>query len=118
MKVTSAAKGQDAEELACAALVRDGFAILGRRLRTPLGEIDIIAATGAILAFVEVKRRPDLAGAAASLGRRQQGRLIAAAGYLLGEHPAWLRETTRFDVILVDREGRVRRIIDAFRQIS
>jgi len=105
-----------AEELACAALVRDGFAILGRRMRTKLGEIDVVAATGELLVFAEVKRRADLGRAAAALGTRQQARLLAAAECLLAANPAWHRPAIRFDVLLVDAAGRVRRVADAFRQ--
>jgi putative endonuclease len=105
-----------AEELACAALVRDGFVILGRRMRTALGEVDIVAATAELLVFVEVKRRADLGRAAAALGARQQARLLAAAEFLLAAHPDWTRGLIRFDVLLVDQAGRVRRVADAFRQ--
>jgi putative endonuclease len=116
--MSNAAKGLDAEDRACAALLLDGFAILGRRLRTPLGEIDIVAATGAMLVFVEVKRRARLAGAAEALGTRQQARLLAAAECLLARHPDWGRDSIRFDVMLVDAAGQVRRVADAFRQVE
>jgi len=116
--MTNFAKGEAAETMACAALVQDGFVILGRRRRTALGEIDIVAATPELLVFAEVKCRPDLHRAAAALGPRQQSRLIAAAEVLLAEHPDWAREASRFDVILVDAGGRVRRIADAFRQMA
>jgi putative endonuclease len=112
---TNASRGAAAETTACAALVQDGFVILGRRLRTRLGEIDIVAATETLLVFVEVKLRPSLADAAAALGARQQARLFAAAEYVLAEHPDWARDAMRFDVIVVDAAGRVRRICDAFR---
>jgi putative endonuclease len=112
---TNASRGAAAETTACAALVQDGFVILGRRLRTKLGEIDIVAATETLLVFVEVKLRPRLADAAASLGLRQQARLFAAAEYVLAEHPDWVRDAIRFDVIVIDTAGRVRRIRDAFR---
>jgi putative endonuclease len=104
-----------AEQAACAALERDGWTILGRRLRTKAGEIDIAAERDGLLALVEVKRRPTLAGGAAALGARQQARLIAAAEILLGEHPDWGSAGTRFDVLVVDAAGTVRRIADAFR---
>jgi putative endonuclease len=113
---SNAAVGLAAEDLACAALVRDGFVILGRRLRTTLGEVDVVAATAELLVFAEVKQRADLGRAAAALGARQQARLLAAAEYLLAVHPEWERRSTRFDVLLVDRAGRVRRVADAFRQ--
>jgi putative endonuclease len=116
--MTNAARGLEAEDTACAALVRDGFAILARRRRTPAGEIDVVAATATLLVFVEVKRRADLAAAAAALGRRQQSRLLAAAACVLAECPGWARADIRFDVILVDDAGRVRRVADAFRHMA
>jgi len=104
-----------AEHMACQALAGDGWSILGRRVRTKAGEIDAVAEKDGLLAFVEVKSRPTLAMAASALGARQQGRLMAAAEILLGEHPEWGRNGVRFDVVLVDRENRVRRVPDAFR---
>ena len=53
--------------------------------------------------------------AAASLGARQQGRLMAAAEIVLGENPGWGAKGVRFDVMLVDGQQRVRRVADAFR---
>ncbi len=113
--MTNAAYGLAAEQSACSALVQDGWSILGRRVRTQAGEIDAVAEKDGLLAFVEVKARPTLAAAAAALGSRQQGRLMAAAEILLGEHPEWGRHGVRFDVVLVDRQQRVRRVADAFR---
>jgi putative endonuclease len=74
-----------------------------------------VAEQDGLLAFVEVKRRPTLAGAAAALGPRQRARLLAAAEAALAENPAWGRAGVRFDVLLVDAAGRVRRVTDAFR---
>ncbi len=110
------ARGVDAEAAACAALERDGWVVRVRRLRTPVGEVDAIAERDGLLAFIEVKARPDLATAAAALGLRQRARLLAAAEIVLAEHPDWGRAGVRFDVLLVDAAGRVRRIADAFRQ--
>lgn len=109
------ARGVRAEAAAVAALLADGFSVLGQRLRTPSGEIDIVVATPDLLAFIEVKARPNLAEAAYALASPQRRRLIAAAAWLLAEHPEWARRDTRFDVVLVDAAGRVRRIADAFR---
>jgi len=106
----------DAEASAEAALAAEGWQVLARRMRTPAGEIDLIAECAGLLAFIEVKHRPTLAGAAAALGPRQQARLLAAAAFVLGEHPEWGRAGVRFDVLLVDKGGQVRRIADAFRQ--
>lgn len=109
------ARGLDAEAAACAALAVEGWQVLARRARTPAGEIDLVAARGDLTAFIEVKARPTLAEAAVALGPRQRARLLAAAEALLAEHPDWGRGGVRFDVLLVDAAGRVRRIADAFR---
>jgi putative endonuclease len=108
-------RGVAAETAAAAALVADGWVVLARRLRTAAGEVDLVAERDGLLALVEVKARPDLATAAASLGPAQRARLLAAAEIVLAEHPDWGRAGVRFDVLLVDRAGRVRRVADAFR---
>ncbi|MBV8703085.1 MAG: YraN family protein [Acetobacteraceae bacterium] len=109
------ALGIDAEAAACAALERDGWTLRARRLRTKAGEIDLIAEKGGVLALVEVKARPTLSEAAGALSARQRARLIAAAEIVLAEHPDWGAAGVRFDVLLVDAGGSVRRIADAFR---
>jgi len=110
------AAGLSAEDAACAALQRDGWRILARRLRTSAGEIDIAAERDGLLAFVEVKARATLADAACSVLPRQQARLLAAAEAALAMHPQWGPNGVRFDLVVVDRRGAVRRIADAFRQ--
>jgi putative endonuclease len=85
------ASGVDAEALACAALMREGWTVLARRVRTAAGEIDAVAERDGLIAFIEVKRRPTLASAAWALTSRQRARLTAAAEILLGEHPDWGR---------------------------
>ncbi len=109
------ARGVAAEAAACAALQADGWTILARRLRTGAGEIDLVAERDGLLALVEVKARPTLADAALALGPRQQARLLAASAVVAAEHPEWGRAGMRFDVVLVDAAGRVRRVADAFR---
>ena len=49
--------GKTGEDLACRELERLGYAILARRYRRRVGELDIIAKDGATLVFVEVKAR-------------------------------------------------------------
>jgi putative endonuclease len=113
---TAYATGIAAEDAACAALLADGWTIHARRLRTKAGEVDAVAEKAGLLAIIEVKARPTLAEAAGSLSMRQQSRLIGACDIILGEHPEWGMRGVRFDVLLVDAAGRVRRITDAFRQ--
>jgi putative endonuclease len=108
-------RGRTAEDAAQLALERDGWRILARRLRTSAGEIDMVAEKDGLLAIVEVKARTSLADAAASLSDRQQARLIAAAEIILANNPDWGAQGVRFDLLLVDSAGVVRRIADAFR---
>ena len=82
-------RGRASEDAACAALERDGWTVLARRVRTKAGEIDAVATRDGLLAFIEVKARPRLADAAAALTARQQARLLAAADIVLTEHPDW-----------------------------
>lgn len=89
--------------------------MLARRLRTEAGEIDVVADRDGLLAFIEVKARPRLADAAFSLAPRQRARLLAAAEIALAMHPDWGHAGIRFDLLVVDGKGRVRRIADAFR---
>jgi putative endonuclease len=109
------ARGAQAEAAASAALEDDGWVVLARRLQTEAGEVDVLAERGGMLAIVEVKARPTLAAAAAAVSPRQRLRLLAAAEIILAEHPDWGASGVRFDVMVVDAVGRVRRIADAFR---
>lgn len=111
----SQARGVTAETHAATALEQEGWTILVRRLLTGAGEIDLVAERDGILAFVEVKARPTLTDAAWALGLKQRLRLLAAAEVALAENPGWGRAGTRFNVMLVDAYGAVRRITDAFR---
>lgn len=107
--------GLHAEDAAAAALAREGWAVLGRRVRTEAGELDLIAERDGLLAFVEVKARPSLAEGAWALGPRQRARLVAAAEAWLATNPGHGAAGVRFDVLLVAADGAVRRIVDAFR---
>ena len=49
------------------------------------------------------------------LTRRQRSRLLGACEIITATHPEWGRSGVRLDVLLVDPQGRVRRIADAFR---
>ena len=115
-KEAGEAFGRAAEARAASALGADGWRVLGQRVRTGAGEIDLVVERGGLVAFVEVKARPTFAGAAGALGARQRARLVAAAELWLARNPEITAEAgIRFDVLLVDGAGRIRRIADAFR---
>ncbi len=103
-------------ETASATLLRlKGYRILERRYRNPFGEIDLIARRGALVAFVEVKARDDVATAAEALGSRQQRRVVRAAEAYLAHHPELAGLSLRFDLILVGYRTLPRHLPDAWR---
>ena len=59
----------------------------------------------------EHERETRRAGSGAGWARR----FVAAAEIVLAEHPEWARAGMRFDLMVVDAAGTVRRIADAFR---
>ncbi|MFK7837676.1 MAG: YraN family protein [Sulfitobacter sp.] len=93
---------------------RRGFAIARRRWRGQGGEIDLIARDGNGLIFVEVKQSRNLARAAESLSPRQMARIYASAEEFLGSEPAGTLTDVRFDVALVDGQGDMQIIENAF----
>jgi len=108
--------GLKAERIAETHLTGEGYTILARRLRTPYGELDLIAASQDTLLFVEVKQRRSLTESAFSLTTRQSERLLQAADYTLQTRPDWQRDRTRFDLIILDALNNARRIQDILRE--
>lgn len=74
--------GRRAEALAALWLQLKGWRILGRRVRTPVGEIDLIARRGGTVAFIEVKARATAAEADFALDQFRLRRVAAAAEVL------------------------------------
>jgi putative endonuclease len=100
-KIAAFHVGISAESRAAAWLIAHGFRILARRWKSPLGEIDIIAARRHLLVFVEVKARASLDEAAESVSPRQKQRIAAAAEIWLAKYPQPTIRDMRFDAILV-----------------
>ena len=76
-----------------------GYQILGFRLKTAAGEIDILARRGDILAVVEVKRRATIEAATTALGPVQYGRLLAAGETVLRQRPSLAGHRLRIDTV-------------------
>ena len=93
--------GDTFEERAALWLQESGLRLLTRNFRCRGGEIDIVALDGECLVFLEVRRRsnPRFAGAAASVDRRKQRRILRAAQLYLQHHPQWSDRPCRFDVV-------------------
>jgi putative endonuclease len=101
------AVGQYGERVAAQHLMDTGLQIIERNWRCSAGEIDIVAAEGGTLVFVEVKARSSLAfgsPAQAVVGRKQR-RVRELALHWLDEHPGSWAEL-RFDVVSVLRMPR------------
>jgi len=111
--------GKLGENLACAALTERGYAIIARRHRTRLGEIDIIARDGDTLVFVEVKSRAgdEFGGGAAAVTAWKQRKVAQMAMDYLVRHRLE-DQPCRFDVVTVDvvngQEPRVEIYMNAF----
>ena len=96
--------GNRGEEAAAAYLEKNGYAILERQYRTPIGEIDLIAKVGKTLVFVEVKtRRSARYGApSAAVGREKQRHIIRSAQWYMMRHERQGEvPPCRFDVVEV-----------------
>ena len=94
------ARGRQAERIAAWWLRLKGWRIVGTRVRTPVGEIDIIARRFRTTAFVEVKARATLADLDIAVDRQRLRRVAAAASALADRH-ASPGGDVRIDVILV-----------------
>lgn len=106
--------GLTAETKAAALLLVKGYRIVARRWRSPVGEIDLVARRGRVLAFVEVKARGRLDDAAESVTPRQRRRIVAGAQAWLASHPTDATCDIRFDAILVAPRRWPRHIQAAF----
>ena len=93
-------RGRRGEHIAAWWLRLQGWRIVGERVRTARGEVDLIARRGKTLAFIEVKtRRKDSDLSLAIDGPRL--RRVAAAADMLFPRYAKGAENVRIDVILV-----------------
>jgi putative endonuclease len=92
--------GRRAERLAAWWLRLKGWRILAMRARTPVGEVDLIARRGKVLAFIEVKARATEADAALALDEYRLRRVARAAEALL---PRYMRDgdTVRLDAMFI-----------------
>lgn len=93
-------RGRDGEAQAAAYLAAQGWTILDTRIRTPAGEVDLIARRKNLVAFVEVKTRATAAGLDFAIDERRLAR-VAAAAEMLG--PRYLKsgDDMRVDVLLL-----------------
>jgi putative endonuclease len=108
------ALGDAKERDARAFLEQEGLHFIASNIRCRLGELDLVMRDGDTLVFVEVRYRSShrFGGAAASVDRRKQARLTAAATYFLQRHP--VATPCRFDVVAIGPAGQIDWIRHAF----
>lgn len=109
----SEAAGRRGERIAGWWLRLKGWRILDRRVRTPAGEVDLVAKRGNLIAFVEVKMRATAAELDFAIDERRLARVAAAAEYLMPRY-ATAGEDIRVDVILLAPGTRPRHIENAW----
>lgn len=93
-------RGRQGEARAALFLRAKGWSILDQRVRTPAGEVDLVARRGNLIAFVEVKTRKSAAELDYAIDEYRLTRVAAAAEILT---PRYMRDgdDVRIDVILI-----------------
>lgn len=93
-------RGRIGESVAALWLNLQGWSIVARRLRTPVGEVDLVARRGRTTLFVEVKTRATRADRDWAIDRHRLSR-VAAAAHMLSARYAKPGDDLRIDVILL-----------------
>jgi putative endonuclease len=106
--------GRRAETLAAWWLRLKGYAILARRVRTPVGEIDLVARRGRTLVFVEVKARSSASDASLALDDFRLRR-VAAAAEALAPRFARAGDDLRIDAVVIVPKRLPRHIVHVLR---
>ena len=107
------AAGRRGERIAAWWLRLKGWRILDTRVRTPAGEVDLVARRGRLVAFIEVKTRSSAAALDFAIDERRLAR-VAAAAEILMSHYAGEGDDIRVDVILLAPGIRPRHIENAW----
>ena len=108
--------GLGAETFAALWLMLKGWRVLGMRIKTPQGEIDLLVRRGSVVAVVEVKRRRTLEDALGAVGASQRARLRRAGETLVARREDFAGCSVRLDLVAVGAGGLPRHIPDAWPQ--
>jgi putative endonuclease len=106
--------GRRGEALAAWYLRLKGYRIVATRVKTPVGEIDLIASRFGLTAFIEVKARQGRAEEGMALEAVNTSRISRAAQYYVSRHPALVDTPLRFDVIFLAPMTWPRHVKNAF----
>jgi putative endonuclease len=108
------ARGRRGEDIAAWRLRLAGYAVVARRHKTPVGEIDLVVRRGRLVAIVEVKTRA-LNPTDDIVAMRQRRRIARAAEAWLAQRRDLAGMDVRFDVVIVRPWRWPRHIRDAWR---
>ncbi|MGH1461383.1 MAG: YraN family protein [Neptuniibacter sp.] len=99
--------GMDAERKAETFLRKERLKLITRNFRSRFGEIDLIMMDSNTLVFIEVRLRNSrkYGGAAASVTRQKQSRIIKTAQWFLMQNNQFQSKACRFDVIAFEDEA-------------
>lgn len=107
--------GRRGEVLAALLLMLKGYRVIGFRLASPQGEIDLLALKGGVLVVVEVKRRTTLETALEAVRPDQRQRLRRSAAAIAAGRPALKAATIRLDLVALAPRRLPRHIPDAWK---
>lgn len=93
------ARGRQAERRAALWLRLKGYSILASRVKLPVGEIDLVARKGRLIAFVEVKARARQDDALGAVSVQSWQRIARAAEAWMGQRPKLAGYGWRYDII-------------------
>ncbi|MBR9806585.1 MAG: YraN family protein [Alphaproteobacteria bacterium] len=108
-------RGRKGETLAAWSLRLKGYRILAQRVRTPVGEIDLIAEKSGTIIFVEVKARAGRLAALNAVTPHAWARIARAADYWMARRPHYSDHGWRYDLIAITPARWPEHIRDAWR---
>ena len=116
-KALNQTTGKLGEQLGEVYLKKHGYHILERNVRSPFGEIDLVANHQGILVFIEIKtrRNRDFGFAEEAVDRHKKNQLVRLAAWYLMRYPK--QPPARFDVLAIyvgQAEPEIHLIQDAF----
>jgi putative endonuclease len=108
--------GRRGETLAALYLWLTGWRVLGRRVRTARGEVDLVARRGRVLCFVEVKWRRNARQLGLAIDDYRLRRVADAAALLVARYQR-PGDDVRIDVILIAAGRWPHRIVNAWQPL-
>lgn len=106
-------KGREGEAQAAQWLMQQGWRVLAERVKTPHGEIDLIARKGRLVGFFEVKWRARARDLGDAIDERRLRRVAAAAAIAMADY-AEAGDDLTIDVLLLAPGSRPRHIANAY----